>query len=64
MREIWVASGGVVLGWFERKAVHDPDCQLGLGIMLALMALMGWAFVIVAGRGGRRKQPVPPDDER
>ena len=63
MRDTGLLAVGVVLGWLASKTWSDPDCQLGLVVVLIAAAVMTLGFLLAVVGHGRDPGAGDPDDE-
>jgi hypothetical protein len=66
MRDVWLVTASIALGWLMSKAWSDPACQVGLVIFLVATAVMalGFALAVVGhGRGSAGPGHDEDDDE-
>ena len=63
MRDTGLLGVGVVLGWLASKTWSDPDCQLGLVVVLIAAVVMTLGFLLAVVGHGRDPGAGDPDDE-
>ena len=63
MRDTGLLGVGVVLGWLASKTWSDPDCQLGLVVVLIAAAVMTLGFLLAVVGHGRDPDAGDPDED-
>jgi hypothetical protein len=63
MRDGGLVGAGIIFGWLVSKSWSDPECRLGLAILLVAPAVMFLVFALAVVGHGKEPRGSDPDDD-